>query len=179
MHCSDSDSNLLYFKTRLLSVASEAIWECMGPMARAGGRAYNGGVGVVIQQGSGLIRGRDHDQEARRQSSWSWKHFSFWTSNKSNKICRNYRIEHNIRCICVRTRVARGQLVILPKIGPLKRTKVYTSDVCRWRGPYGIESTGAGGVCDSASAFQCSVFFWVIVALMYTPLAHSMTDQSN
>ena len=55
------------------------------PMASAGARAYNGGLGAVPPAGS---RGRAPGQGVRgAKPPWSWKLFSFWTSNESDKIC--------------------------------------------------------------------------------------------
>jgi len=54
------------------------------PMASAGARAYNGGLGAEPPAG---FRGRAPGQGVRGASPpWSWKLFSFWTSNESDRI---------------------------------------------------------------------------------------------
>jgi len=54
------------------------------PMASAGARAYNGGLGVEPPAGS---RGRAPGQGVSgAKPPWSWKLFSFWTSKETNRI---------------------------------------------------------------------------------------------
>jgi len=61
----------------------ESAW---GPWPEREGEPVAVVWGNVIQQGSGLIRGRDHDQKAKRQSSWSWKRFTFGHPTKATKL---------------------------------------------------------------------------------------------